>query len=745
MAARPHNSPNGVSATSGPSSPSSAVSFAFSSFHDPRRQQHYDSDGQSADEDEYSYTRSKGNVRPCVNIFIFFSRIFDCGIYSTGACVHCKSLKVRCQFDRGQSSCQRCIAGKHECVVRGRKKRKPAPSHEALLEKSHRQDATIQSILQQLDQIKAEKKVKDWIEKAQEEVASAYPRYGLSGSQSLPDVVKRGFLQMDEVHDLFKLYVALLPVRPQPFFSILDPNYHTPNYLIHTSPFLFTVVCTVASRYYDARPALYPLLMSFARDAAGRALVDASKAVETCQAYLLLAVYPKPRKRWAEDRSWTLMGVAIRLALELGINEPPPHPPTPSSLNLTRTWLNCFCVDASHATQYGKLPMVRLQDDYVARHSQDWWRCSEGNLDYDIHLCGYVDILLVMAEFRRIVDGDEDAAGQEEGDIVERLVGIDRRLAERIAHWYQLYQTQTFSTGAYPICRYRGNTTKLIAAYSRLVVLAHAFQLEFKKRGLNRGCYIVRQSVTEALLVLKIMIEDMYPVTYPTRMLRFSMEAHFLYVAYAAAFLLNLLRPKCKPLLEPNQEQIIVHEVGRLIEILGSKEVALDGRHTPMLYSRFLSSLLAKYDHSRAARNTHYAASSYSPTTGEIQPQYHQERDPTPPHMFYWPDTSQVSGMDQSAQEFPSGTVYQQSGEADMDFSMNHFLQTVVAGQQNGTYGAQFHSNSGAAEAMDERWGMPAHGGDDFFGANFTNTGWPHVAPQGQVPQYGQPWTGMRS
>ena len=52
--------------------------------------------------------------------------------------------------------------------------------------------------------------------------------------------------------------------------------------------------------------------MDFARDAAGRALIDGSKSVDVCQAYLLMAVYPVPKKKWAEDRSWLLMGVAIR-------------------------------------------------------------------------------------------------------------------------------------------------------------------------------------------------------------------------------------------------------------------------------------------------------------------------------------------------------------------------------------------------------------------------------------------------
>jgi hypothetical protein len=74
----------------------------------------------------------------------------------------------------------------------------------------------------------------------------------------------------------------------------------------------FREVCAVASRYYVARRDIYPLAMDFARDIAGQTLVDGSQSIDVCQAYLIMAVYPTPRKRWAEDRSWLLMGVAIR-------------------------------------------------------------------------------------------------------------------------------------------------------------------------------------------------------------------------------------------------------------------------------------------------------------------------------------------------------------------------------------------------------------------------------------------------
>lgn len=94
------------------------------------------------------------------------------------------------------------------------------------------------------------------------------------------------------------------------------------------------------------------------------------------------------------------------MAIELELNQPPPPVcDERESLNRTRTWLNCYCVDASHAIQFGKMPMLGL-DDYVARTSRDWYKSSALNLNspFDVHLVAYIEIILVMAEWRRTVE-----------------------------------------------------------------------------------------------------------------------------------------------------------------------------------------------------------------------------------------------------------------------------------------------------------------------------------------------------
>lgn len=58
-----------------------------------------------------------------------------------------------------------------------------------------------------------------------------------------------------------------------------------------------------------------------------------------------------------------------------------------------------------------------------------------------------------------------------------------------------------------------------------------------------------------------------------------------------------MLRPQFAAACEPSQSARIIQLVTKLTEVLASNQVAIDDRHSPRLYSRFLSGLIAKYAH----------------------------------------------------------------------------------------------------------------------------------------------------
>ena len=72
--------------------------------------------------------------------------------------------------------------------------------------------------------------------------------------------------------------------------------------------------------------------------------------------------------------------------------------------NRTRIWINCYNVDRSTSTQFGKPSTIK--EDYIARHSKFWYRTTEFN--YDIHMCGYTQLLRVMAKFHEAIYSNPD-------------------------------------------------------------------------------------------------------------------------------------------------------------------------------------------------------------------------------------------------------------------------------------------------------------------------------------------------
>ncbi|KAJ7905417.1 fungal-specific transcription factor domain-containing protein [Mycena olivaceomarginata] len=594
---------------------------------------------------------------------------------SAGACVHCKSLKVRCEFSPNETVCQRCRAGNYECLARTRKKRKAAPTHEDLQEQAQDQDRQIELLLTQLDQIRATFRMQQLMGGSErsrnleprganltaELAAVSYFSRGPSFDRlSTPPIIKCCFLYPAEIMDLFAIYFE----RVNPFFSILDQDLHgNPADLIWSSPFLFTVICATASRFYTLKPDLYPKAHAFARDAAAKALIDGSTGVDICQAYLILAVYPIPKKKFADDRSWLFMGVAIRMAIALGLNQPPPPLcDERESLNRTRTWLNCYCVDASHAIQFGKVPMLEL-DDYIARSSRDWYQSSNLNGPFDVHLCAYVSLILLMVEWRIV-------SAKTKFDIATLAIQTQEKLTNEMAQWVPRFD-QDRAIHPLPICVYRGNTTQMITAYLRLVILADGFQ-HATKRGLSRDSDILRLSIDAARTVIQIALNRLYP----TGNLKFAMEANWLYISFASAFLVNLLRPRFLPLVKEDTQRDIVCLVSKLIDVLGSDSIALDGRHTPALYSRFLSSLLAKY-------NVFPPQDDSAPADDvKIYRQFELDRAETPPNVYSWPDIAHSDNVSpHSSDGSDDFLLYQRSGVPDMDLSLNNFIRAVNEGQ----------------------------------------------------------------
>jgi len=74
----------------------------------------------------------------------------------------------------------------------------------------------------------------------------------------------------------------------------------------------------------------------------------------------------------------------------------------------------------------------------------------------------------------------------------------------------------------------------------------------------------------------------------------------------------QLLRPEFSKLLSTNEEIEILELISRLIQTLSSPKIALDDKHTPKLYARFLAGLLSRHRRESPARQHTTTSSSNS-------------------------------------------------------------------------------------------------------------------------------------
>lgn len=106
------------------------------------------------------------------------------------------------------------------------------------------------------------------------------------------------------------------------------------------------------------------------------------------------------------------------MALELELDKPPMGVDEHDNVNRLRTWLYCFTVEQAHATQFGKMPMLQGVDQPLVRATTRTLYKSPASSPYDMGLCAYTELSLLMAEFQEILSPN----GTSEECMVRRAV-----------------------------------------------------------------------------------------------------------------------------------------------------------------------------------------------------------------------------------------------------------------------------------------------------------------------------------
>ncbi|KAF8907042.1 hypothetical protein CPB84DRAFT_1878586 [Gymnopilus junonius] len=415
-------------------------------------------------------------------------------------------------------------------------------------------------------------------------------RATLIEQHSAPEILVHGLVKPEDVEKLFQIFYE----RVNPFISLLDPVLHTPASTFARCPFLFTVICAISSRYYADKSEIYPIAMHFAKHSAANALIDGWKSVELCQAYILMSIYAVPARRWEEDRSWLYTGLAIRIATDLNLHlvsttKPQNELQEREILNKTRVWMICFNLDRSTATQFGKPSTIK--EDFIVRSAKDWYKKSQYNLKYDVHLCGYSALLQIVAKFHEEIFSDPSSPTGLNKKVNFRAVTLahNEHLTRYDEEWSRLFKEDSDPND--PTCALRSSLLPFLVGYSRLVMFSFGFQQAYQRGFENEDSIYFTTCLESAKAVIENMIDGLAPSGY----MRYAPDGHFIFASFASAFLLKLLRPEFSSFLVKEQENEIFDLIGRLIQTLSSPKIAIDDRHTPKLYARFLAGLLSRH------------------------------------------------------------------------------------------------------------------------------------------------------
>lgn len=282
------------------------------------------------------------------------------------------------------------------------------------------------------------------------------PRACENGAESPPELLTEGVVSSEEALELFRIFFHHCSLH----MYLLDPEWHTPTAVCSRSPFLFTCVCAVASKFYTRRPDLYVQCQRRAIKGAFDVLGRGFKSPEIVQGFLLLTLYNQPVERYDEDRTWLFAGVAIRMAQDLNMHRKCFMSPEAKAdeatmrnvLNRERTWYICFCVDRTLSAQMGKPYSIR--EDFLIRHASDWC-VQELSRPWDLGICALVDLLRVQTrQLDFLYSSTVTPSGlNADLDYPAILPSFNEQLSETMQFWYRQGLdsfTRTFHTMSSP-------------------------------------------------------------------------------------------------------------------------------------------------------------------------------------------------------------------------------------------------------------------------------------------------------
>ncbi|KAI0073211.1 hypothetical protein K474DRAFT_1603752 [Panus rudis PR-1116 ss-1] len=411
--------------------------------------------------------------------------------------------------------------------------------------------------------------------------------------QAAPEILLSGLVTYDDVPILFQLYFKWI----NPVIPVLDENIHTPAAVLSRCPFLFTVVCALASRYYNEKPDMYALAIHIAKASAANAFLDGWKTIEMCQAYILMGAYTPPARKWEEDRYWFFTGIAFRLGIELNLSRVPPVKPANERderelLNRTRTWIICYIMDRCICVNLGK-PFMVPEDDTI-RNIEQKFLGSKYQHPGDGYLVSLVELLRIITRFSETTNPIL-AARQDPSVSDAELYILHKSIDDELKTWFNVADERCRDDGE---PHDQGHVLQMalmhsVYQYCRLVIYSYGLQHVMKRGSLEVDSLFFVGCLQSASAVLNLFMDGLIP----TGFIGNCPEQILALTAFATAILLKFLRPEYSEKLDQLQEDRIIELIQRLLNVLNaeSENDAEDDQRITKRYARFVQHILGPH------------------------------------------------------------------------------------------------------------------------------------------------------
>ncbi|KAE8232560.1 hypothetical protein CF326_g2408, partial [Tilletia indica] len=390
-----------------------------------------------------------------------------------------------------------------------------------------------------------------------------------------------------------------------PLLLVFDPFLHSVNYVRSRSAFLTTVIISLAARFVDTnRDAA--LAVSLEHLWLGKQLplilAGGYKSVEISQAFIILAMFHKPTRSLADDRSWQYLGFAIRIATEIGVNRrinPKESVKSKEQVrrrvrNRERLWCNLFLCDRIMSAQTGR-PWT-ISDDLLMPEASADWHTQDFALPFDTVVVSMIRLRRTIARHSTELDSHlakEHLSLDKDSSALSYLEFLRHGANTDLVRWRDSWSetsnnVEPESADLGPFSTHWTPLSKLYHQHSWLHLNSFVLQSLEKHETVSSSVY--KDCWTAALELIKITLQ------LGEAKLMYAPNHIIVMAVYAAVSLLRLLnRDKSKhPWVNRDEAITAVRELIKTLSNAGKTPQHRNGAAVP--YAKYLTSVLALWD-----------------------------------------------------------------------------------------------------------------------------------------------------